>query len=77
MSDGIELADNAKAAAALFADACAKLRDGPQRLPLDQVINGLMTELWDHSFSQTEIWTAFLGALDDMNLYAAGEEQRA
>ena len=81
MGAKLDLSDNARQqainAAAMFADACAKLRDGPQPLPLDEVINGLMAELWDNCFSQTEIWTAFLGALDNVNLHAAGEERRA
>jgi hypothetical protein len=38
------------------------------------MINTLMTELWDRSFSQSEIRAAFEAALADMNRYAAGEE---
>lgn len=81
MSDGSEPAETARAqasdAAALFAEACARLRDGPHQQPLDQLVNGLMTQLWDNCFTQTEIWTAFLAALDDMNFHAHGEERRA
>lgn len=66
-------------AAATLAEHCSKLRDGDffaDRDPLGQVINFLMTELWDRSFSQSEIRAAFNAALDDMNRYAAGQERR-
>ena len=43
---------------------------------LDEVINTLMTCLWDHCFSQSEIRHAFNAALADMNRYAAGDEVR-
>jgi hypothetical protein len=43
---------------------------------LDRVVNWLMTEFWDQSFSQTEIRKAFTAALADPNRYAAGEERR-
>jgi hypothetical protein len=45
--------------------------------PLDGLVNGLMTELWDRNFSQTEIRTAFEAAIRDMSRYAAGEERRS
>jgi hypothetical protein len=66
-------------AAATLAEHCSKLRGGDffaDRDPLGQVINFLMTELWDRSFSQSEIRAAFNAALDDMNRYAAGQERR-
>jgi hypothetical protein len=44
---------------------------------LDQIINTLMTELWDNGFSQTEIRSAFEQALADMPRYAAGLEKRS
>lgn len=61
-----------------FAETCAQLRDAPEseRVSLDEAITFLMTEFWDKGFSQTEIRTAFTGALDEMNRYAGGEEQR-
>lgn len=67
-------------AAAEFGYACATLRDNnpyPEQVALDQLINTLMTELWDRGFSQTEIRTAFDKALADMNRYAAGDERRS
>ena len=39
-------------------------------------MNYLMTELWDHDFSQTEIRDAFTGALADIDRYADGQERR-
>lgn len=73
------LMDSAMNAAGDLAEQCALFRDGnqwPQVEPLDSMINYLMTELWDHYFSQSEIRQAFDGALSDMNRYAAGEERR-
>jgi hypothetical protein len=65
----------------LFAQACAAVRDGnpyPESPPpLNVAMNYLMSELWDHNFTQTEIRTAFEKALADMNRYAAGYESRA
>jgi hypothetical protein len=49
----------------------------PDRLLLPQAMNYLMTELWDHSFSQTEIREAFEAAVADMPRYAAGDEVRS
>jgi hypothetical protein len=49
---------------------------GSQVDPLGQLINTLMTELWDNGFSQTEIRMAFEEAVRDMPRYAAGEERR-
>jgi hypothetical protein len=67
-------------AATTFADECAELhRSNPYDaiVPLDNVINSLMTELWDRGFSQTEIRIAFESAIADMPRYAAGEERRS
>jgi hypothetical protein len=44
------------------------------RDPLGHVINYLMTELWDRSFSQSEIRAAFVAAVEDMNRYTAGQD---
>jgi hypothetical protein len=44
---------------------------------LDFIINCFVTELWDRNFSQSEIRTAFEGAVLDMPRYAAGEERRS
>ena len=71
---------NAIHAAADFGGACATFRNTnpfPQVVALDMIINTLMTELWDHGFSQSEIRAAFEDALGDMNRYAAGEERRS
>ena len=61
-----------------FADQCRKLhKSNPYDLvALDHIMNALMTCLWDKGFSQTEIRTAFDGAISDMPRYAAGEERR-
>jgi hypothetical protein len=45
--------------------------------PLVGIINTLMTELWDRTFSQTEIRTAFEEAVKDIPRYAAGKERRS
>jgi hypothetical protein len=66
-------------AAATLAERCNELRDKEfwvGRDPLGQAIRILMTELWDRSFSQSEIRAAFTAALDAMNRYAAGQERR-
>lgn len=65
-------------AADAFAQCCAELRDAAAdaHVDLDDIINTLMTELWDRSFTQSEIRKAFEGAVSDMNRYAAGEERR-
>ncbi|WP_312166087.1 hypothetical protein [Phenylobacterium sp.] len=65
-------------AADAFAQCCAELRDAAPdaNVELDDIINTLMTELWDRCFTQTEIRKAFEGAVSDMNRYAAGEERR-
>ncbi|MCP5038538.1 MAG: hypothetical protein GY945_13175 [Rhodobacteraceae bacterium] len=65
-------------AAWAFARKCTRLNtENPyQTVLLDEIINTLMTELWDHGFSQTEIRSAFEKAAQDMPRYAAGEERR-
>jgi hypothetical protein len=67
-------------AASLFGRQCRDLAKsnpyGDQVDPLGDLINSLMTELWDNGFSQTEIRKAFEGAIRDMPRYAAGEERR-
>ncbi|HEY8066705.1 MAG TPA: hypothetical protein VIF40_18550 [Methylosinus sp.] len=65
-------------AAATFAARCKELyAENPySEPPLIGVVNDLMTELWDRGFSQSEIREAFLGAIEDMPRYAAGEERR-
>ena len=45
--------------------------------PLNGIINALMTELWDRNFSQAEIRTAFVEAIEDMPRYTAGQERRS
>ena len=67
-------------AAWLFAVECSELHrtDPYKEIPvLDNLINTLMTELWDRGFSQTEIRTAFELAIADMPRYAAGLEKRS
>jgi hypothetical protein len=63
-----------------LAERCKQLRGKEDFLkghdPLGVVMTCLMTELWDHYFSQSEIRAAFTAALDDMNRYAAGQERR-
>lgn len=49
----------------------------PERPLLPLAINHLMTELWDHRFSQTEIREAFEAAMEDMPRYAGGNETRS
>lgn len=62
----------------IFAEKCAELRKSNPYdfVALDNIINDLMTELWDHGFSQTEIKHAFEMALIDLPRYADGEERR-
>jgi hypothetical protein len=64
--------------AAELAARCRQLRENVsvRGTALDMVVNCLMTELWDQLFSQTEIRNAFIAALANMNLYAAGKERR-
>jgi hypothetical protein len=49
---------------------------GIQVDPQEQLINTLMTELWDNGFSHSEIRTAFEEAVRNMPCYAAGVERR-
>lgn len=68
------------AAAYKFALRCAALvTQNPHNVaaPLTDIINTLMTELWDRNFSQGEIRAAFEEAIKDMPRYAAGEERRS
>ena len=81
MNDDLDAGDLAElraiAAAASFAQTCAALNRAPDaRMALDDIMNTLMTELWDQGFSQTEIRTAFQMAIVDLPRYAAGEERR-
>lgn len=78
VSDEDARRDRALNAAADMAVVCEELRGSTIHglNPLDIVMNDLMTELWDRGFSQSEIRTAFGGALGDMDRYAAGEERR-
>lgn len=48
----------------------------PHQPLLAQAMNYLMTELWDHGFSQTQIRQALNDAVADMPRYAAGDEVR-
>lgn len=63
-------------AAQIFGRQCADLTKsnpyGAQVDPLPNLINSLMTELWDNGFSQSEIRAAFAAAIRDMPRYAAG-----
>jgi len=65
-------------AAMLFARTCADLsKDVPYPSSgLEDIINTIMTELWDNGFSQPEIRNAFEKAIADMPRYAAGQEKR-
>lgn len=80
MTDEDHLLNKAYAAASGLARACDELRSfntSVGRDPAGHLVNYLMTELWDHGFSQSEIRTAFTDALSDLNRYAAGEERRS
>jgi hypothetical protein len=68
------------AAAYDFALRCAVLaKQNPYNLaaPLADIINTLMTELWDRNFSQSEIRNAFEEAIKDMPRYAGRERRSA
>jgi hypothetical protein len=43
---------------------------------LTRIMTHLATDLWDQSFSQAEIISAFEAAIRDLPRYAAGEERR-
>jgi hypothetical protein len=63
-----------------FGQRCAALsKSNPYKVasPLGDLINLLMTELWDRNFSQSEIRKAFEAAIADMPRYAAGDERRS
>ena len=80
MTDEDRVLTRAHTAAAQLADACGELRGFDSslgRYPAHHLMNYLMTELWDHGFSQSEIRASFTAALDDMNRYAAGAERRS
>lgn len=53
-----------------------KTNPWPDNPVLAQAINTLATELWDRSFSVTEITSAFREATADLPRYAAGDEVR-
>ena len=78
MSGDVPWEDRSLAAAAAFARHCRQLySENPcAEVPLESIMNTLMTELWDNGFSQTEIRRAFEAALSDMPRYAAGTERR-
>ena len=61
-----------------FASKCTELYSSNpySEVPLESIINTLMTELWDRGFSQSEIRSAFEKAVADMNRYAAGKDRR-
>ena len=61
-----------------FALRCVELRDSnPYDRPiLEEIMPDLVTELWDHRFSQSEIRNAFERALSGLLRYAAGEDRR-
>ena len=65
-------------AASAFGRQCHDLKESNpyDRIALDEIINTLMTELWDNGFSQSEIRSAFEQALTDMPRYTAGLERR-
>ncbi|WP_296742620.1 hypothetical protein [Mesorhizobium sp.] len=69
----------ATAAIQNFGAALRELHDSnpwPDQPLLPLAMNYLMTELWDHQFSQTEIREAFEAAVADMPRYAGGDETR-
>jgi Domain of unknown function (DUF4279) len=79
-SDEVPWEGQCNDAAYEFGLRCAELAAGnPYSLtgPLNGIISGLMTELWDRNFSQSEIRTAFETAIRHMPRYAAGEERRS
>jgi len=79
MSENISWESQCSEAAWAFGKRCAELaKSNPYKhpSPLNDLINTLMTELWDHNFSQTEIRSAFEEAIKDMPRYSAGLERR-
>ena len=79
MTDEVPWERRVFAAAKAFAEQCATLKaNNPYDVvALDDLINALMTELWDRGFSQSEIKLAFAKAVADMPRYAAGLEKRS
>jgi hypothetical protein len=79
MNDETPWEGRALNAAAAFAAEYADLgrTNAYDIAPLTNVINTLMTELWDKGFSQTEIREAFDEATADLPRYAAGQERRS
>jgi hypothetical protein len=79
MRDSVPWEGQCLAAAARFGRECRELtKTNPHDVvALDDLINTLMTELWDNNFSQSEIRSAFEQALQDMPRYAAGLERRS
>lgn len=68
----------ADAAACDFAKKCRVVEEHTPvagETSLTDLMNTLMTELWDNGFSQAEIRRAFQAAVDDLNRYAAGSER--
>ncbi len=65
-------------AGATFAAECAELRDTNPlvHVVLDAMMSFMASELWDHSFSQTEIRHAFEHAVAGLVPYSAGEDRR-
>lgn len=43
---------------------------------INELLNDVMTILWDHGFSQTAIREAYENAVEDLPRYAAGQERR-
>jgi hypothetical protein len=79
MSENISWEAQCSEAAWAFGKQCAELAESNpynHPSPLNDLINTLMTELWDHNFSQTEIRSAFEEAIRDMPRYSAGLERR-
>lgn len=89
MTDEVSWEGQCCDAAYNFARRCAELRQSNpygdhywkhryagEQTDLDFLIETLMTELWDHNFSKTEIHRAFEGALEALPEYAAGIDRR-
>ena len=78
MSEDVPWESECLTAANVFARRCCELyeQNPHDEVPLESIINTLMTELWDNGFSQTEIRNAFHAAISHMPRYAAGEERR-
>jgi hypothetical protein len=60
-----------------FGTACRKLHDTnpwPKTSALDVMMDYVASDLWDRSFSMTEIRRAFQGALDGLATYSGGRD---